>query len=305
VVGNNLDFATFALDEFGVSIDLAPSTVHERAAAELSAAMVETTQRKMLAKYLTKRRALILVDIQRDFCSGGSLAVPDGDAIIELVNSLRTRWNWDLVVLTQDWHPSDHVSFASNNEGSTVFSTIDLEGIGPQVMWPDHCVQGSKGAEFHPALETDVGCVLSCGDDVGSGPSREVDSHDIVVRKGTVREVDSYSGFGDASVDHEKEKTPLGALLRSREIDMVVVVGLAQDFCVSFTAQDASREGFDVVMPVDATRGITPEGVSREMRLCEERGVLLSRVEELPTREMESSLREEMGLAPWRPAWDR
>jgi len=277
--------------------------VHVRADAEGKAAAVDAKQRRLLEQWVAKRRALIIVDVQRDFCDGGSLAVPDGDSVIEPVNALRSRWNWDLVVHTQDWHPPDHVSFASNNEGAAVFSTVELDGIGPQVMWPDHCVQGSRGAEFHPSLETDVGLVLQAGDDVGSGPDASVDKRDIVVRKGTVREVDSYSGFGDASPDHVKEKTPLAALLRSRGIDLVVVVGLAQDFCVSFTAQDASRAGFEVVMPLDCTRGITPEGVSREMGLCGGGGVYLTESGDLPTREMEARLREERGLPAWRPAW--
>ena len=118
------------------------------------------------------RKALIIVDVQNDFCDGGSLAVPDGDAVVPVINRLRARCTWDVVVLTQDWHPPTHASFASNNAGAALFSVVELEGMGKQVMWPNHCVQGTPGAEFHPRLDRAPG--------------------DVVVRKGTVERVDSY-----------------------------------------------------------------------------------------------------------------
>lgn len=301
VVGSLVDLSTYASSSLGISSDLSPSALEERAKGEAEIVAKQERQMMMLNRFLCSRRALIIVDVQRDFCSGGSLAVPDGDAILTKVNSLRTRWNWDLVVLTQDWHPRDHVSFSSNNPGTSVFQTVELAGIGAQVMWPDHCVQGSRGAEFHPELVTDIGSVVMRGDTVGDAPDAALDARDHVIRKGTVREVDSYSGFGDATEDKSKELTPLRALLRSRGIEAVVVVGLAQDFCVSFTARDAARFGFNSILVKDCTRGITPEGVTSEMGLCESAGVEVLEFDDIPTAAMEASVREEKGL----PAWER
>ncbi|KAA0174174.1 hypothetical protein FNF27_04395 [Cafeteria roenbergensis] len=300
VIGSGTDFAVWAQDSFGVACDLDPPALRTRAAADMAACKEEEAQREMLGACLEKRRALIMVDIQRDFCDGGSLAVPDGNQIIAVVNSLRERWNWDLVVLTQDWHPADHISFSSNNPGTSVFETITIPDVGEQVMWPDHCVQGSSGAEFHPSLIARPGHRLQAGDAVpdDDGPG---DRTDVVIRKGTVRGVDSYSGFGDATEDKRQELTPLRALLAARGIEVVVVVGLALDFCVAFTARDSQRFGFETYMVLDGTRGITSEGVDKELELCEGAGVRLVRSSQVPTGALEAAVRRSAGLPGWSP----
>ena len=181
--------------------------------------------------------ALILVDIQNDFVPGGRLAVPDGDAIIPIANSLQASFG--LVVATQDWHPPAHKSFASNHEGKKPFEHIDLHGLD-QVLWPDHCVQGSSGAEFHPALEM-----------------RRVEA---IFRKGMDTEIDSYSGFYDNGA---RKSTGLAGFLRDRKVRKVFVCGLAADYCVAFTAKDALRENFDTFVVADATRPIDATGFER------------------------------------------
>lgn len=335
----------WAQESFGVACDLDPPALRARAAADMAACEEEASQREMLDECLEKRRALIIVDVQLDFCNGGSLAVPDGNQVIAVVNSLRERWNWDLVVLTQDWHPKDHISFASNNPGTSVFETVTIPGLGEQVMWPDHCVQGSSGAEFHPSLMARPGPRLQAGDSVpgpqeteaataagavaaaaagaapGAGARGRADDAgsgrraaaaaaasgdtptpgpaDVVIRKGTVRDVDSYSGFGDATEDKLKELTPLRALLTSRGIEVVVVVGLAQDFCVAFTAKDSQRFGFETYLVLDASRGITAEGVGKEMELCQKAGVRLVRSQQVPTGALEADRRRAAGLPQW------
>ena len=150
--------------------------------------------------------ALVIVDVQNDFCGGGALAVPDGEAVVPLINRLRAegRWNGG-VFLTQDWHPREHTSFASNHEGAALFSLLELPGIGLQVMWPNHCVQGSPGAEFHK--------------DLVRLPT------DKIVRKGKHPDTDSYSGFGDSSLDKRFEKTELESLLRANGVTDVFVCG--------------------------------------------------------------------------------
>jgi nicotinamidase/pyrazinamidase len=176
-------------------------------------------------------KALIIVDTQNDFMPGGSLAVPDGDAIVPVINDLQRRF--DLVVATQDWHPRNHKSFASNNAGRSPFETIDLNGL-TQVLWPDHCVQGMKGAELHPGLRT---------------PSIEA-----IIRKGTDPEIDSYSGFYDNA--HHKS-TGLAGYLRERGADRLYFCGLAGDICVYFTLTDALRLGFSATLIEDATRPLS------------------------------------------------
>lgn len=177
-------------------------------------------------------KALILVDIQNDFCPGGNLAVKDGDKIIPLVNQLQKQKDYDLIIATQDFHPKNHKSFASNNSGKSVGDLVELNGQ-VQVMWPDHCVQGSIGAEFH----------------------KDLDMNKIVkiFKKGTNPEVDSYSGFFDN--DH-KSSTGLGEYLKSKNILMVDVVGLALDYCVKATAMDANNLGFITTVIVPATRAV-------------------------------------------------
>ena len=181
--------------------------------------------------------ALILIDIQNDFVPGGQLAVPDGDAIIPLVNELQA--SFPLVVATQDWHPFGHKSFASSHAGKKIFERIDLHGL-EQVLWPDHCVQGSEGAAFHPALQ--------------------MQKVEAIFRKGMDREIDSYSGFYD---NGGRKSIGLAGYLRERKVSKVFVCGLAADYCVAFTARDALRENFDTFVIADATRPIDANGFQR------------------------------------------
>jgi nicotinamidase/pyrazinamidase len=177
---------------------------------------------------------LIVVDVQNDFCRGGALAVPHGDEVVPLVNRLAARFR--NVVLTQDWHPSGHLSFASSHPGKRPYETIAAP-YGPQVLWPDHCVQGTPGAAFHPALD--------------------IPHAALVVRKGLHRDIDSYSAF------YENDRTtPTGLVgyLRERALTRVFLAGLAFDFCVRYSAEDARREGFAVFVIEDACRGIDIQG---------------------------------------------
>lgn len=163
-------------------------------------------------------QALLLIDLQYDFMPGGALAVAGGDEVVAVANRLMGAYA--VVVATQDWHPANHASFASQHPGRQVGEVIALGG-GPQILWPDHCVQGTRGAELHADLERD--------------------GIDEVVRKGADREIDSYSGFFD---NDQRRTTGLERLLRTRGVDAVHVMGLATDFCVKFTALDALRLGF-------------------------------------------------------------
>jgi nicotinamidase/pyrazinamidase len=177
---------------------------------------------------------LIVIDIQNDFCPGGALAVPQGDQIVPIVNRLAARFRH--VVLTQDWHPRGHFSFASSHSGKKPFETI-AASYGPQVLWPDHCVQGTPGAAFHPALD--------------------IPHAALVLRKGMEPTIDSYS----ACYENDR-KTPTGLVgyLRERGLTRVFVAGLAFDFCVRYSAEDARREGFAVFVIEDACRGINVDG---------------------------------------------
>lgn len=175
-------------------------------------------------------RALILVDLQNDFCPGGALAVPRGDEVIAIANALMPRF--DLVVATQDWHPRDHGSFAANHPGRSPGDRIELSGL-PQVLWPVHCVQGTRGAELHPQLDR-------------SRIAR-------VFQKGADPQVDSYSGFFD---NGRCNSTGLGEWLREQGVAEVAVCGLALDYCVKATALDAVEAGFRTVLIEDACRGV-------------------------------------------------
>lgn len=175
-------------------------------------------------------RALLLIDIQNDFLPGGSLAVPEGDAILPVINALQKKF--ELVVATQDWHPPQHKSFASNHTGKNVFEVIDLNGM-PQVLWPDHCVQGSAGAELSGALEQN--------------------RIEAIFRKGTSPEIDSYSGFFD---NGRQKSTALADYLHGKGVTEVYLCGLAADYCVYFSAKDALAERFKVYFIEDATRAI-------------------------------------------------
>lgn len=179
-------------------------------------------------------RALILIDIQNDFLPGGALAVPEGEQVIPLANQLQK--GFDLVVATQDWHPETHKSFASQHPGKEPFETIELHGL-EQVLWPDHCVQGTPGAEFSQELNM-----------------KKVEA---IFRKGTNPEIDSYSGFYDNG--HQKS-TGLADYLRGKEVKQVYLAGLAGDFCVFFSAKDALQENFETFLIEDASRAISSEG---------------------------------------------
>jgi nicotinamidase/pyrazinamidase len=180
---------------------------------------------------------LILIDIQNDFIPGGSLPVPQGNEIIKLVNEL--QGSFELVVATQDWHPDNHKSFATQHPGKKQFETISLHGLD-QVLWPDHCVQGTKGAEFHDDLN--------------------MNKVEAVFRKGMNPDIDSYSGFYDNGY---KKATGLAGYLRDRGVKKVYVCGLAADYCVAYTAKDALKENFETYVIEDATRAIDAIGYSR------------------------------------------
>ncbi len=178
--------------------------------------------------------ALIVIDVQNDFCPGGALAVAGGADIVPGINAL--MGDFAAVVMTQDWHPSDHLSFASQHPGKSPMEMTDMP-YGPQVLWPDHCVQGSSGAEFHPDLN--------------------VTRADLIIRKGFRREIDSYSAFFEN--DHVTP-TGLEGYLRTRGIDTLTMVGLATDFCVNYSAVDAARLGFAVTVRQDLARAIDLDG---------------------------------------------
>lgn len=178
--------------------------------------------------------ALIVVDVQNDFCPGGALAVGGGHAIVPVINALVPRY--EQVVVTQDWHPKGHASFASAHHGREPFDTIDMP-YGTQVLWPDHCVQGTPGADLHPDLV--------------------VTSAQLVIRKGWHQGVDSYSAFREAD---RETLTGLAGYLRERGVDEVHVVGLATDYCVGWTALDAAGAGFKVTVIEDACRAIDLSG---------------------------------------------
>ena len=179
--------------------------------------------------------ALLVIDAQNDFCEGGALAVQGGAGIMPLINRLAERF--DTVIATQDWHTPDQISFASNHDGAAPFTEIEV-AYGPQMLWPNHCLQGTPGADFHPDVTPAVTKALA------------------VVRKGYNPAVDSYSGFFEN--DH-RTATGLAGLLRDRGVTRVFLCGLAYDYCVRFTAEDAVREGFEAVVIADACRAIAEE----------------------------------------------
>ncbi|WP_161890358.1 bifunctional nicotinamidase/pyrazinamidase [Pontibacter russatus] len=182
-------------------------------------------------------KALLLIDIQNDFLPGGALAVPGGDAILPLVNQLQERFG--LVVATQDWHPQNHKSFALQHTGRQVFDVVELQGL-EQVLWPDHCVQGTAGAGFSAKLR--------------------MHKVEAIFRKGMNPEIDSYSGFYD---NGHLKSTGLADYLRGKGITDIYLAGLAADYCVYFSAKDALQEGFKAHIIEDATRAISPEGFEK------------------------------------------
>ena len=197
------------------------------------------------------RHALIVIDVQNDFCPGGALAVAEGDAIIAQINALMGQFQ--TVVLTQDWHPADHSSFAANHVGAAPFSTVQMP-YGAQTLWPSHCVQGTKGAEFHPALRSDLA--------------------QLVLRKGFRAGIDSYSALFE---NDKTTPTGLDGYLRARGISGLTLVGLATDYCVAFSALDAVAKGFDVTVLQDACRAIDLDGsLARQQRAMAAAGVVLA-----------------------------
>ena len=182
----------------------------------------------------TERDVLIVTDPQRDFCPGGALAVPEGDQIMPVINRLAGRFKH--VVITQDWHPPGHMSFASAHSGKQPFETIEVD-YGPQTLWPDHCVQNTSGAAFHPALD--------------------VPHAELVIRKGYHAGIDSYSAFRE---NDRKTPTGLAGYLRERGFTRVSLCGLATDYCVFFSAIDAREAGFETTLVLEASRGIDLDG---------------------------------------------
>jgi len=195
--------------------------------------------------------ALIVIDVQNDFCPGGALAVAGGDQVIERINGLMAGFS--TVVLTQDWHPANHKSFAPNHPGAAPFSMAEMP-YGPQVLWPTHCVQGTAGAAFHQGLRTDP-------------------AH-MIIRKGFCAEIDSYSAFFEN--DH-RTVTGLDGYLRARAVSGVTLVGIATDYCVAYSALDAARLGYDVRVLQGACRAIDLDGsLSDALAKMQAAGVVLA-----------------------------
>ena len=195
-------------------------------------------------------KTLILIDIQNDFIPGGSLAVPAGDEIIPVVNNLQDKF--ELVVATQDWHPQNHVSFASNHDGKEPFEKIELDDM-EQILWPDHCVQNSEGAEFHPDLKTT--------------------KVEAIIRKGMDSGIDSYSGFYD---NGHKKNTGLAGYLREKNADELYFTGLAADVCVYFSIKDALKEGFSTTLIEDATRALDDDKFAEMKKELQEKGMKIT-----------------------------
>ncbi|MHA1264709.1 MAG: bifunctional nicotinamidase/pyrazinamidase [Candidatus Helarchaeota archaeon] len=202
---------------------------------------------------LSSSDVLIIVDIQNDFLPGGALAVANGDEIIETVNKISAIFHKRnlKIVLTQDWHPPHHASFASNHPGKEPFEEFSAEGIGP-ILWPDHCIQGKKGAEFSSLLNTETA--------------------DAIIRKGVHPEVDSYSAFLE---NDKKTETGLAGYLKSLNIKRIFLCGLALDYCVYFSAMDAKKMGFEVYVILDLTKGIDdpPESIATSLETMTKEGI--------------------------------
>jgi len=193
---------------------------------------------------------LLVIDVQNDFCPGGALEVPDGDSVVTAINELMQRFTH--IALTQDWHPPGHSSFATSHDGAAPFSVTTMP-YGEQTLWPDHCVQGSSGAEFHSSLVTT--------------------SADVIVRKGYRKSIDSYSAFFE---NDKTTPTGLTGYLKERAIERVFCCGLATDFCVRFSAEDARKNGFETFVVEHACRGIDMEGsLDAAMSAMQEAGVVL------------------------------
>lgn len=197
-----------------------------------------------------EQEALIVINVQNDFCAGGALSVTDDEEFVDTINDLVARF--DHVILTQDWHPADHKSFASNHRNKNPFETIIMR-YGEQVLWPDHCVQGTWGAELHPDLQ--------------------VSKAELILRKGFNPLIDGYSAFFE---NDKKTPTGLAGYLKERGIMHLTLCGLATDFCVAHSALDARNLGFEVSLPLDACRAIDMNGsYERMMRAMQRAGVEL------------------------------
>lgn len=193
-------------------------------------------------------KALLIVDLQYDFCPGGALAVPGGDTIIPHINALIPHF--DCIIQTQDWHPKSHASFASNNNGKSPYDTIQMD-YGEQVLWPDHCVQGSHGADFHRELNTTA--------------------TQMIVRKGFRKNIDSYSAFFE---NDNNTATGLDGYLNERGVEELYITGLATDFCVKWSALDAVKQGYKTYLIENAVKGIDIEGsVEQSLKEMKEAGV--------------------------------
>lgn len=192
-------------------------------------------------------KTLIVVDAQYDFMPGGALEVPAGDQIIQVINEI--QGHFDLVLATQDWHPVGHISFASEHDGKKPFETIELDGQ-EQILWPDHCIQGSKGGELHSEWD-----------------KRPIEA---IFRKGMDPEIDSYSGFYDNA---HKKSTGLSGYLREKKVTDLHIVGLAADVCVYYTIKDALDEGFDVTVIEDGTRALDKDDYAQKKKDLEQKGV--------------------------------
>jgi nicotinamidase/pyrazinamidase len=200
------------------------------------------------ANVIQETDVLLIIDVQRDFCSGGKLAVGDGDAVVDAINRLSPHF--EHIILTQDWHPAHHTSFASNHPGTQAFNQIPV-AYGPQTLWPDHCVQGTPGAAFHPGLD--------------------ITRAELILRKGFRREIDSYSAF----LENDKQTTTgLAGYLRERGFQRIFLAGLAYDYCVRFSAVDAVHAGFEAFVIEDACRSVgLPGSVAETEREFAQSGV--------------------------------
>lgn len=196
-----------------------------------------------------RNRVLLVIDVQNDFCPGGSLAVHDGDSVVPVVNRLASQF--DLAVATQDWHPENHVSFARNHTDRSVYDRVELNGIS-QVLWPTHCVAGTHGADFHPALNTE--------------------NFQLILRKGTNPAIDSYSAFMG---NDKKTITGLEGFLKGLRIELVYVCGLATDYCVFYSAMDSVGAGFKTYVVLDGCRGVdVPQGsIDKSVAVMKENGI--------------------------------
>ncbi|MBJ7879268.1 bifunctional nicotinamidase/pyrazinamidase [Gelidibacter salicanalis] len=192
-------------------------------------------------------KTLLIIDVQNDFMPGGSLPVPEGSKIVPVINSIQSKF--DLVVATQDWHPQDHISLASNHAGKSTFEEIELYGK-PQTLWPDHCVQGTGGAEFHPDLNTT--------------------KWEAIFRKGTDKNIDSYSGFYD---NGHLKSTGLSGYLKEKGVSQLFLCGLAADICVYFSTHDAFKEGFACFFIEDASQPLDLEGFKELKKKMEYLGI--------------------------------